>query len=720
MATLIPPPPSIDRPATTRPPAIRFWRVALLLAAGVALAYGNTLRAPFILDDAAVITENATLRSLWPLSGPLSPPNGGLPVSGRPLVNLSYAINHAISGEAVWSYHAGNALIHLLSGLVLFAVLRRTLARPVVTQRLRGSAEAIALAVSALWVLHPLQTAAVSYLSQRSELLVSLLYLLVLYAVGRAAEGEGTRAGRWWGGAAVVACLAGMASKEVMVSAPVVAWLYDRTFYAGSFAGAWRARWKLYLGLMAGWGLLGWLVVGTAGRGGTAGFGLEVTPLRYTATQAVAITRYLGLALWPKSLVFDYGMYLARDLWLIVPCAVLVAALATFTGVALRTRPLLGFAGAMFFAVLAPTSSFVPVATQTMAEHRMYLSLGVVLVVAVSALWYWLGRRAVMILVVLAVAAGVATGMRNADYATAERLWRDTVRKWPVSARAHNNFASILLERGEAVAGMAELEEALRLDPRYADALLNLSRAELAAGRIEQALVRAEAAQRVELNSAAGWAVVGTVQLAAGQLVAAKTAWLEALRLRPDWADAHFSLGQVLTRTGEIAAATVAYAEAARLRPEWGAARQELAGALNDLGRAAEALPHAREAVRLDPSSPEAFLALGNSLSALDRDAEAAAAFQEVLRLKPEYPGVRFNCANALLLTGRAEAALVQFDEVLRSEGLGAPVLCSRAVALIELGRSAEGAAALAEALRLQPDYAPARELQEQLSPASR
>ena len=96
----------------------------------------------------------------------------------------------------------------------------------------------------------------------------------------------------------------------------------------------------------------------------------------------------------------------------------------------------------------------------------MYLPLGVVLALVVSALWYWVERRAAAILVVLAVVAGAATGMRNADYATAERLWRDTVQRWPASARAHNNYASIRLARGEAAAGMAELEEALRLDPR--------------------------------------------------------------------------------------------------------------------------------------------------------------------------------------------------------------------------------------------------------------
>ena len=712
------PDPSTNAPARAGLCAIHLWLAALLLALGAGIAYRSTWQAPFVLDDSAAITENTTLRSLWPLSGPLSPPTGGLPISGRPLANLSYAFNYAISGEAVWSYHATNFGLHLLVGLALFAVLRRTLARPVVDECLRRSAETLALAVSALWLLHPLQTATVTYVSQRSELLVSLCYLLTLYAVARAAESE-CRGGRW-GAVAVFACLAGMASKEVMASAPLVALLYDRTFFAGSFAAAWRTRWKTYLGMMASWALLAWLVFGTAGRGGTAGFGLDLTPLRYAATQACAIARYLGLAFWPRPLVFDYGMHLVHEAWLIVPCVTLVGGLAALTLVTLRKRPVPGFAGALFFAVLAPSSSIVPVATQTMAEHRMYLPLGAVVALAVGGLWCWAGRRAVALLAVALVAAGVATGVRNADYASAERLWRDTVRKWPTNARAHNNLASILLARSEAAAGMAELEEALRLDPRYTDALLNLSRAELAAGRVEQALVRAEAAQRGAIDSAAGWGVVGSVQLSAGRLAAAKTAWTEALRRRPDWAEAHFSLGQIGQRSGDPAAAATAFGEAVRLKPEWGAAHQERAGALNDLGRTVEALPHAREAVRLLPDSADAFFVLGNSLFALDREEEAAAAFAEVLRRRPDYPNAVSNYANALLLAGRSAEALAQLDELLRQAGPSAPLLCSRAVALADLGRLAEGAAAVAEALRLEPDFAPARELQQRLEAAER
>lgn len=695
-----------------RPLRLRLVALGLALAAGA--AYHNTLHAPFVLDDFVAIQDNASLRSLWPLGGPLSPPPGGLPVSGRPLANLTLAINHAISGDSVWSYHVGNFALHVLTGLVLFVVLRRTLACHVVAERFRRDAELIAVAVAALWVLHPLATAAVTYTSQRTEIMAALCYLLVLQAVGRAAEAG--RWARWWGIAAVAACAAGMASKETMASAPVIALLYDRTFFAGSFAGAWRARWRLHLGLMSGWVLLAYLVIGTAGRGGTAGFGLDVTPLRYAATQALAITRYLGLAFWPHPLVFDYGMYLARGAAVLVPSVVVVGGLVGTTLVALVRRPVSGFGGAIFFAVLAPSSSFVPVATQTMAEHRMYLPLGVILTFAVAGLWAWLGRRSLPVLALVIVIAGGLTVARNRDYATEEGLWRATVRHWPNSARAYNNLASVLLERGETAAGMAELQRALQVDPYYTDALCNLSRAEAQAGKVDSALARAEEARRLTPGSAAVWSVVGSARLLAGQRAEAEVAWREAVRLRPAWPEAHFSLGHVLLANGKADAAAAEYGEALRLRPGWGAAHGALAGALNDAGRAGEALPHAQEAVRLEPDSAQACFNLGNSLFQLDRAAEALTAYRAALRVRSDFPGVNFNYGNALLAAGQAADALAQFDEALRHEGRSAALACSRALALFELGRIREGAAAVDEALRLDPDYGPALALREQLA----
>src|SRR6185369_8786768 len=107
----------------------------------------------------------------------------GTTVSGRPLVNLSLALNYAISGSNVWSYHALNILIHLAAGLVLFGLVRRTLS----TFNFQAST-ASACAVALLWTLHPLQTESVTYVVQRAESLMGLCYLLTLYGFIRGTE----------------------------------------------------------------------------------------------------------------------------------------------------------------------------------------------------------------------------------------------------------------------------------------------------------------------------------------------------------------------------------------------------------------------------------------------------------------------------------------------------------------------------------------------------
>ena len=121
-----------------------------------------------------------------------------------------------------------------------------------------------------------------TYLSQRAESLMGLFYLFTLYCFIRGSEAAGGHLG-WWL-LAVAGCLFGMATKEVMVSAPVIIVLYDRTFVAGSFREAWQRRKGLYLALAATWLLVGYEFIAAADRGGTAGFGIGISWWSYALT----------------------------------------------------------------------------------------------------------------------------------------------------------------------------------------------------------------------------------------------------------------------------------------------------------------------------------------------------------------------------------------------------------------------------------------------------
>jgi hypothetical protein len=357
------------------------------------VAYVNTLHNPFFFDDDLTILKNPTIQSLFPLSVVLSPPAGGSPVQSRPFVNLSFALNYAIGGTNTFGYHLANLGIHLLAALTLMGIVRRTLAETEPCRPLADSAVGLSCAIATIWAVHPLDTEAITYVTQRTESLAGLLYLATLYGVIRGAHSE--RPVPWYV-LAVAASALGMASKETMVTAPVVVMAFDGVFLSGSVRKAWRQRKSLYAGLALTWLVLVYdLASNGLARSTGAGFGGEMTVWQYAETQCWAILHYLRLAVIPHPLVLDYGEWTARSAADIVPGAVVVAVLLAGTAIALVRLPWLGFLGVWFFAILAPTSSVVPLPAQTVAEKRMYLPLAAVVtaVIVLSYLgWRWLTR----------------------------------------------------------------------------------------------------------------------------------------------------------------------------------------------------------------------------------------------------------------------------------------------------------------------------------------
>ena len=166
------------------------WDILLsggIIAFAALVAYHNCFTVPFILDDVPSVIENPKIRHLWPIGDALSPSKVSL-VGGRPLVNLSFTLNYALGAWNVWGYHALNLAIHVLAGLTLFGIVRRTLLLPSLRERFSPSAVRLALAVAVLWTVHPLQTEAVTYISQRCESLMGLFYLQTLYCFVRGVD----------------------------------------------------------------------------------------------------------------------------------------------------------------------------------------------------------------------------------------------------------------------------------------------------------------------------------------------------------------------------------------------------------------------------------------------------------------------------------------------------------------------------------------------------
>jgi len=619
----------------------------LLVMIGAA-TYANSLRGVFLFDDYKHIVENEAIRDL------ASP--GHYLADRRPVTQATFAINHAVSGLEPWSYHIGNIVIHLAAALTLYGIVRRTV-------RIVGDRDAcdretdwLALVIALIWLVHPLQTQSVTYLIQRGESLMGLFYLLCLYAVIRAAAGKRVWA---WSVAAAAACAAGMASKAVMITAPVVVMIYDRMFLAPSWSALLRQRGLLYLMLTATSGVL-WLcgiaqavLLTEADPDMNVGFAYTgISPTAYALTQPKVILYYLRLALWPDVLCLDYQWQAVASLseaavWLIT---VVVFVAATIVGVI--ARHWLGFAGVWFFVILLPTSSIVPI-KDVIFEHRMYLPLAAVVSVVVAGA-YAAVRRLFRLgpfdkvrpahayaLLVPAVVLPLCfrTVRRNRDYASAASMWQSVLSARPASDRAH----------------------------------LGLGAAHFRAGRYEEAVA----------------------------------CFLEAIRLTPRYADAHYNLGAVAAALDDWPAAIDAYRRAVSLAPRRTRYGLALGEALGYVGRFDDAAGAYRDVLRVEPESSKAAAGLAHALADAGHYAEAVAAFDRALALTPNSIELIVNSGIALRRTGRINEAIKRYRRAVELDGRSAAAHANLGAALAQLGEYAEAAPALERAIALDPSSLP-------------
>ena len=140
---------------------------AVLVLAGL-VTFGNALDGVFVMDDVSSVVDNRRILSIWPLRASMGgPPQSSL--GGRPVVAFSFAVSHAFAGLDPWGYHAWNLAVHILAALVLSGIVRRTFRSPRMPERLRREADVLAFVVALIWLVHPLQTEVIGYVTQRTE-----------------------------------------------------------------------------------------------------------------------------------------------------------------------------------------------------------------------------------------------------------------------------------------------------------------------------------------------------------------------------------------------------------------------------------------------------------------------------------------------------------------------------------------------------------------------
>jgi protein O-mannosyl-transferase len=657
--------------------AALWWRLVLIVVVG-GWTYSNTLSNPFIFDDVWAITMNGTIRNVRNLPAVLSPPHE-FPVAGRPLVNLTFAINYALGELDVRGYHVVNIALHLSCALLLFGLTRRTLELPAVQAAVGHRASTLAFAAVLLWTVHPLNSEVVDYVTERTESMMALFYLLALYASRRAVVAR--RSGIWIA-IAVLASASGMACKESMVTLPLVVVLYDRVFLFDSFRRAIRARWPLYGGLAASWLLLAALMADHP-RTLSSGFATtDASVWTYLLNQAVMVTRYLRLAIWPSSLVLYYGWSRPLTMGDIWPQALFVTLLVVVTIVGLIRQPRLGFLAAWAFITLAPTSSLVPIGAEVGAERRMYLPLaglitlgviGAVLIadrmarrldgrVAISSrAWSATGT---LVLILTSAALATVTRARNQEYAAGLTMARTVLARWPTPA-AHHMVGTELTKAGRHEEAIEHLRESTRGYPPAAYALgLEL----FGQGRPDEAIEHLQAFIRDEPGSSSvrpARIIMGDAFERTGRRPQAIEQFERVLAAYPSDIEAHGRLAEALAKQRAYAQAIAHYRAFLDSRVADANAWNGLGVALAATGHADDAIAALRRAVGFDPREGRFRVSLASALLAhgdLDGGTHQAG---EAVRLMPEDPRAHDVRGRAHEYQGNLEAARREYRRAL-------------------------------------------------------
>ena len=697
------------------------WPALVLIVVGVAV-YANSLWGVFLFDDAYAIVDNLRIRQLFPVDRWLA--------TERPVVELSLAINYAIGKLKVSGYHVFNLLVHIAAALTLFGLVRRTLAlcqsrgrKPTDTGPVTAlePGALFAFVVALFWLVHPLQTESVTYVIQRAESLMGLFYLLTVFLFVRGAQSA--RSWRWYL-ASIAACTLGMACKAVMATAPIVVLLYDRFFLAGSFREAWRRRGVVYLGLGLTWGVLfacgvvQHVFTPTTNR--TAiGFGFKgISPWEYALTQTEVILHYLRLSLWPNPLCLDYAWPVAHHLGEVIAPGIVIVGLLLLTVWAFVRKHWIGFVGAWFFIILAPTSSFIPV-RDVAFEHRMYLPLVAVIVLMIAgvrAVWDLTGRRVLQnitsrrwveaaIVVGIVALLGSCTVRRNREYHDAKGMWNEVAQKRPDNARAHVNIGALLEQVGRMEEAIEEFRIALVMEPDYADAHYNLGVALARLDRFEEAEQAFRDAIRLSPGDSSAHFNLASTLFRRGEWDGALAGYAEAVRIAPHDQDARLGLARTLAKKTRYDEAIAEYRRLLQMAPNNAVVHLDLGNAYIRKGDFPTAIEEFREAARLDPSDVISRINLGTALSMEGITDEAMAVFHDALRIDPHHPDAHFSLAEALLEQGKPGEAIEEYRLVLRVRPSDAGVYVAIGRALLRNGQLDDAIAQFREAVALDPNH---------------
>jgi len=606
--------------------SFRSWPILILLLLALG-AYANSFKGVFVFDDNSLLESFSGVRVSIDRLSWYAP--------ARPVWASTLALNYLLSGPNPFSYHLFNFVVHLACVLLVFELLRRSLAS---TASGVQDATRFAFIIAALWAVHPLNTSAVTWITHRDESLASLFILLTLYA---SLQSLHSARAVFWKSVAVACCLLGMGAKQNAVVTPLLVVAFDYLILrrGKSFKAILREQSAFYLLLFLTWLPFAWLNL-TAPRVPNQGFGLGLSPLEYLQTQAGVLLYYIRLAFWPWPLAVDYNGWPITDSFIqAIPAGLVVLAFLAATCVGLSRRNPLSFLGVCFFLVLAPTSTIFPILGDVVAERRMYLPLVCVITLFVLAIDFLLSRAksparpplraACAILFGLTVVAlGLVTVRRNVDYSSEEGFYREAIKQRPGNPRMIYCLATteFRLKKYDDCARL--LDQVLAVAPNFADL----------------------------------WVMRGDVAVRNNQLDEALVDYDKAASLPGPQFMAHFDKGAVLQLLQKNQEAIAEYQAALPGNPQVDQPLGQLGILYARMGLYDQALDALQKSVQAGSIDKQVYLSLGGVLLIKGQDRPALDVLTKAVSLDPSSAEARYNLALVLAKIGLVPESITQLE----------------------------------------------------------
>ncbi len=527
----------------------RFWLLYAVIALAAGLAYSNSYDGVLLFDDEFHIRDNPDLGKWLPLHNTLIGMTGA-PSCARPPVLISLKLNHNLDGINPQGYHVVNLLIHLVTALFFFGLLRNLLRR---TERFRDQATWLAFVTTLVWAVHPIHTGCITYISQRAETMMGMFFVMSFYFADRDRKG-----------AAITCCVLSAMSKEVGAMIPFLYPFYARGFREKNWRDVWaRHRWMIIIMFALSWGAVASLLA-SGPKGNTVRLTLQgINPFTYLMSSANAIVEYIKLIYWPHPLVLDYGWPIADEWSEYWRGLGITGSLFLFTGYLVAKGSRWGFVGATCFLVLAPTTSVLPIMSEMWAEHRMYLPSFALLATTVL-LVYWalqqivevnLRRTTAAILVCLAVFIFSAlTYRQNKLFTNQVTMWQHNTLHEP-SRRAWYNLGYALDGEYRILEAIEAYRESINWSPDWDKPHRCLGADLMTMGRYDEAYKHLQLAIRYEPQEMDNFLFMGQLYFMVNNPKEGAVMFERARQLMPDHPNVHKGLAYARLFHDDVAGA---------------------------------------------------------------------------------------------------------------------------------------------------------------------